>query len=515
MANCFGMLVAGMCLVLGCENTEHDAGAAGGNEGGGSGLPPVEAPPVADTCEAPIAAADVSSPTTVITACDEAGLDAALDQGGVITFDCAESPTTITLTSAKVISQDTVIDGGDSVTLSAGGTQRLFVTEGEVDFTVQHLTLADARVNGPRGDGPSEENSGAAIYRGSDATLAVVGCTFLNNHATASGNDVGGGAIYSRGGDTIIVGSTFDGNSAASGGAIGNLRSNLTVVNSVFVNNQALEQNGGAVAVDGQNPDHGRVMVLCGITVRNNSAQLEGGGVYRYGYPDESTEIDSCTFDGNSAEAAEGSHAGGLYVLTDTPGAMPLTLTNSAITRNTSGNGAAGLFLYNVPVTVTNVTVAENVAIHSLAGGIAANGVSGTLTNCTIANNHADAEDSFGGGITGAENLQLDNTIVANNTAGNEWNPVNCTATAGSGANNLQHPAEMASGGADTECAPGITFTDPLLGPLADNGGPTETMALLPGSPAIGAGSNCPATDQRGEPRDSGCDLGAVRFDGE
>jgi hypothetical protein len=508
-------LAAALSLCLGCSGSESD-GASPAPEGG-QNLPRVQPPPVADTCDVPVEAVDVSSPTTVVGAngegCTEAALDAALAQGGIITFDCGEAQTTLTLSAAKIISQDTILDGGDRVTLSAGGSQRLFVTEGEVNFTVQHITLADARVDGPRGDGPSEQNSGAAIYRGPDSTLTVIGVTFRNNHATAVGNDVGGGAIYSRGGETIIVASTFDGNSAASGGAIGNLRSNLTVINSVFVNNQALDQNGGAIAVDGQNPERGKVMTLCGLVIRNNSARLEGGGVYRYGYPEESTVIDSCTFDSNSAEAAEGSHAGGLYVLTDTPGAMPLSLTNSSIIRNSSANGAAGLFLYNVPVTITNVTVAENVAVHSLAGGIAANSVSGALTNCTIAYNHADASDSFGGGITGAENLELVNTIVAHNTAGNDWNPINCTQTAAAGAHNLQYPAERPSGDADTECAPGIEFADPLLGPLVDHGGPTETLALLPGSPAIGAGENCPATDQRGEPRDSGCDLGAARFD--
>ncbi|HEY1918443.1 MAG TPA: choice-of-anchor Q domain-containing protein [Streptosporangiaceae bacterium] len=52
-----------------------------------------------------------------------------------------------------------------------------------------------------------------------------------------------------------------------------------------------------------------------------------------------------------------------------------------------------------------------------------------------------------------------------------------------------------------------------MLGPLADNGGPTKTIALLPGSPAIGTGGKCPATDQRGDPRSrkTGCDIGAFQ----
>jgi hypothetical protein len=311
----------------------------------------------------------------------------------------------------------------------------------------------------------------------------------------------------------VVTGCTFDGNSAASGGAIGNLRSNLTIVNSAFVNNHALDQMGGAVALDGQNMDHGKVFTLCGVVARNNRARLEGGAVYRYGYPDESTVIDSTTLDGNVVEDEAGGLAGGLYHHTDTPGVMPLTLTNSTISNNTSARGAGAMFFYNSPVSLTNVTIAGNVAQTSLAGGIAANGVSGTLLNCTIADNHADHADSFAGALIGGGSLTLVNTIIANNTAGNAWNPVSCTDTAAGGDHDLQFPATQGSGGADTPCVTGITFADPLLGPLQDNGGPTLTIALLPGSPALGAGAGCPPTDQRGTARTDGCDIGAFQHD--
>jgi hypothetical protein len=460
---------------------------------------------------------DVTGPSSVVGSgqgtCTEAGLDAALAKGGVIVFDCGSSEATLTLANSKTIARDTMIDGGGKLTLSGGGTHRIFVTEGDVNFTVQNLSLADAMVDGPRGTGPSAANSGAAIYRQSSGKLTVINSTFTHNRATLVGNDVGGGAIYSYGGDSIITGSTFDGNSAASGGAIGNLRSNLTIVNSTFVNNVAADQMGGAIALDGQNADHGKVFTLCGVIVSNNRAALEGGGVYRYGYPDESTVIDSSTFDGNSAENASSGLGGGLYVHTDTDGAMPLTLTNSTISHNSAGHGAGGLFLYQVPASLTNVTIANNTAVNSLGGGLAANGTSGTLKNCTIAGNHANDAGSFGGGIIGGTNLTLINTIVANNTAGNAWNPVSCTDQARGGDHDLQYPSEQGSGQPDNPCVAGVTFADPLLGPLEDHGGPTLTMALLAGSPAIGAGADCPATDQRGHPRTPGCDIGAYQHD--
>ena len=74
---------------------------------------------------------------------------------------------------------------------------------------------------------------------------------------------------------------------------------------------------------------------------------------------------------------------------------------------------------------------------------------------------------------------------------------------------NLQWPQTKASGNADQPCAAGITFADPLLQPLADNGGLAQTFALGAGSPAIDRGHGCPATDQRGLPRAAPCDSGA------
>jgi len=507
-------------LVMACGD-DGSGGGTGGNGGSGAGSSggaggSVTPPPTPDSCDAPIGEADVSSPTAVVgsgVGCSEADLDAALAGGGVITFDCG-TDATITVTSAKVITQTTVIDGGGEVTLSGGGSSRILLVESEVDLTLQNITLADARVSGPRGDGPGPDNSGAAVFRHSSSALHVINSTFTNNHATESGADVGGGAIYSYGGDTVIVGSTFDGNSASGGGAIGNLRSNLSIYNSSFANNRALDTNGGAVALDGLNPDQGKVFTLCGVIATNNRARIEGGAVYRYGYPDESSVIDSTTLDGNFAEDADAAaHAGGLYHHTDTPGVMPLYLSNSTISNNTSANSAGGMFFYNSPVELTNVTIVNNSALDSLAGGIAVNGVTGTFRNCTIANNHADDTDSFAGALTGAGELTIVNTIIAGNTGGNEWNPVSCTETAGGGSNNLQHPPQQGSGNDDTPCVSGIEFVEPLLGPLQDNGGPTHTMALLEGSPAIGSGTDCPETDQRGVARDNGCDVGAYQHE--
>ena len=121
-----------------------------------------------------------------------------------------------------------------------------------------------------------------------------------------------------------------------------------------------------------------------------------------------------------------------------------------------------------------------------------------------------------------AGSVTLQNTVVANNSQFPDTpqrDPANCSGSVTSRGNNLDGDGTCSLTG------PGdLSKVDPKLGPLADYGGPTQTQALLPGSPAIDAGSNvdCPATDQRGfqRPRDGDgngtqvCDIGAFESDG-
>jgi len=89
---------------------------------------------------------------------------------------------------------------------------------------------------------------------------------------------------------------------------------------------------------------------------------------------------------------------------------------------------------------------------------------------------------------------------------------VACHETFGDGGGNVQWPDVKNNGNADMPCAAGILFADPELLPLGDNGGPTETMALPEGSPAIDVGADCPERDQRGEARAGECDSGAFEY---
>jgi hypothetical protein len=459
-------------------------------------------PPPPPTCPAPISAVDTSSPDHVVGdgtpgSCTEANLTPALTAGGVVTFACGPDPITITVTAQQELANDTVIDGGGLVTLSGGGTTRILHVASAWDVVSPHVTVQNlAFTGGYTTDDVNTHDTdqgGAAIFR-EGGTLDVIACSFVDNHGPTTGQDVSGGGITSQGiGDTTIVGSTFAHNSASDGGAVGNLGNGLTIVDCTFDENAATGNsgnpgnggNGGALVFDGAMTS----MTICGSTFTNNTAGAYGGAVFRVAYSDEPTTIDKCTFDGNSSDTSVGL-AGGLY-LEDTTIAM----TASTISNNRSHYGG-GIWIGHAAVAqIVNVTIANNVADQG--GGIwVAGNVTGSLTNCTIAGNTTTPGGYAPGVFSGATELALANCIVSG--GGCKDGPLS------SGGPDIQFP-DMGM-----PCVPSATIADPLLGALGDNGGPTETMVPGSGSPAIGAGSSCPATDQRGDPRPGACTLGAV-----
>src|SRR5690606_9500289 len=186
-------------------------------------------------CDVPVEAllADVSNPTTVIgdgtpESCTSDAFLAAVEGGGVITFDCGPGPVTITLDrTAKVVndaSEEIVIDGGGLVTLSGGGERRILYMntcdEAQVwttphcddqdhpRLTVQNLTFVDGNAAGHSPDG-----GGAIFVRG--GRLKIVDSRFLRNRCDPTGPDVGGGAVrvFDQHMDlpVYVAGSTFGG----------------------------------------------------------------------------------------------------------------------------------------------------------------------------------------------------------------------------------------------------------------------------------------------------------------
>jgi hypothetical protein len=470
-------------------------------------LPPYDGTTPPPTCAPPVSLRDVSSPTAVVgdgtpASCTAATLQAAATAGGTIVFDCGPSPVTIPIASTIVFKKETVLDGGGRVALSGEGAARILLLDSGYDQTTPRLTVQRLRLQDGRSARVASDDTasgGAAIYR-DGGSLTVIDCVFLGNHAPSPGQDLAGGAIYAfGGGETVIVGSTFIGNSASNGGAVGSLNGDLTIVNSTFTDNQARGTGGnpgqggcgGALYQDG---DAERT-TLCGVTIRGSTAGAIGGGVFRVSnFAHGSFAMDRSAVDSNTVTPAGSGNAGGLY-LED----LQLAITASTISRNRAFyNG--GLWINGGHADLTNVTVAENAATGSNGGGLwLGNGPNGTMLNCTIANNHATATDQVAGAIFGA-GLTLQNTLISGNTA--MWRPV-CDVEHADGGGNLQWPDQA-------RCTASLSTADPLLGPLGDGGGPTETMAPAATSPARGRGLGCPATDQRGQPRASACTAGAV-----
>ena len=326
--------------------------------------------------------------------CTEAALDTALSGGGSVDFDCGAAPHTIVVTSPKIISDSTVIDGGGLITLSGGNTVRIF--EVQAGFT---LSLTDiSLVNGYTPDLPGyipDLELGGAIYVNGGATVNITDSTLANNTSDFDSADVfiagGAGAIHNAG-TLNISGSTFSGNSAAGPGG-------------------------------------------------------DGGAIFSSG----TLNVSNSTFYNNSASPG-------------TPGS-----TGSAMRIN---GGTA---------TITHVTISDNQ--HSVGYG-ALDVSSGTVT--------------------------LSRSILANSLSG-----FDCRDQAGT-VTSTSNLIETDSG--TDPCTAAIAA--PLsLGALQDNGGPTQTMALVgPGNPARDAGGAAcgVATDQRGvaRPQPGGnCDLGAFEVD--
>jgi predicted outer membrane repeat protein len=268
-----------------------------------------------------------------------------------------------------------------------------------------------------------------------------------------------------------------NGGGEGDGGAVYNCGSDVTIIDSVLTGNRVVRGNGndgfgGAIYSCG-----GGTLNLINDTFSGNMA-VEGGAICNGG----TLNIYNSTFSGNVARH----HRGGAIFNYGT-----LTINNSTFSGNRTRRGSGG-------------------AIHNgvlfVGKGIL------SINNSTIAGNIAG--DGHGGGIfslSGATAV-LQNTIVANNVGGN------CKGTLKSKGYNLS---------SDDSCsfhnAGDLNDTDPNLGRLRNNGGPTKTLALLPGSPAIDSGnpSGCTngqghllKTDQRGKPRpdkedSSGCDRGA------
>ncbi len=237
---------------------------------------------------------------------------------------------------------------------------------------------------------------------------------------------------------------------------------------------------------------------LSKLTIRNGRANY-GGGISNSG----TLTINGCTISGNVAN----DNGGGMEL-----SGGPVTINNSTITANSASYYGGGIENVFGPLTINNSTITQNTAEYSGGGIELTHGGTATISSTTIAANTAFV-DGGGGLVTyDISSATFQNSIVANNAFGN------CSGTTNSAGHNLSSDLTCNFSGIGD-----MSNTNPKLGVLSNNGGPTQTIPLMEGSPAIDAGNpnGCADSkgrllkiDQRGYPRpdqedSSGCDMGA------
>ena len=360
-----------------------------------------------------------------------------------ITFDPVTSGVPIELTQGGLeITNGVSITGLGAANTTVDGKSLSLIFNIHTTFEdPRAVTLDGLKLTGGKG------NDAGAI-RSQFAFQTVSNCIIEDNHATAATFSAGGG-IHARSGVTVIN-STISQNSAG-GGGIFSLGAGVTVINSTISGNSALRIAGGGGSGGGISTSNGAPVTISNSTISGNTAAVLGGGIHAFGH----LTISNSTISGNSANLANpASGGGGISV----GRGRNLTVINSTISDN-SGSYGGGIFhggvLLGNTVTISNSIVAGNSDRDNFApdlGGIFAS-VRVTVTNSLIGDN----------GITGLMPAPVGAPDDNGNFIGTAIAPI-----------------------------------DPLLDPLADNGGPTQTMALLPGSPALNAGNDDLALDAAG-----------------
>ncbi len=263
-----------------------------------------------------------------------------------------------------------------------------------------------------------------------------------------------------------------------------NLANDISLTASTTAINNAnlgvsLRIEGNGHTVNGQNISgvrpftivSGTIVTMQAITITRGNVASSGGGIRNEG----TLSVVNSTISHNTAS----NHGGGIY------NDGTLSVVNSTISHNTAYIGGGGIFSFSM-ASVVNSTISDNTSDY---GGGIYNEDTLTIHNSTISGNTA----TNGGGIRSWGQLTLANTIIANSLNGGD-------CSLGSGTIHASYSL-IADGlgcvnGTDSNNLTG----DPLLGPLQDNGGPTFTHALLPGSPAIDKGNNAAALDAAGQP---------------
>jgi hypothetical protein len=405
-----------------------------------------------------------------------------------IAIELGTAPAMITLALGQLELSNTkyaitIYDGSGQgpVTISGNGVSRVFQVDSQVTATITGLTIASGVTNG----------SGGGVYNEKGASLNLQNCIIESSSA-----NVMGGGLDSNGRATL-TGCTISGNKSSSWGAgIENHgyypnAAAMTLTDCILSGNSS---NSGAAGLN----TNGTVE-LTNCTLSGNTSGSSGAIATENGWAD----LTRCTISNNFARGSAGGFA-------SFGGTAPSELTDCTISGNTTSGPGGALDNMGGAVYLTNCTLADNTS-QSRGGGVAIEGgATVDLTDCTLSSN---TTPGLGGGVYNGGMATLADTIIAGNSSGTGGD-IDGGGTL-TGSYNLvgRHSGGLESG----QDGNIVDVTDPVLSALGNYGGLTQTMAILPGSAAVGAGTpeSGATTDQRGDPLNSPTpDIGAYQSQG-
>lgn len=473
--------------------------------------------------------------------------------GDDIDFDLPACPCVIQHTAAMAITAKAITingPGATQLTLDGNGSARFFTLSPTLPQTT---ALTVSGISFTNGGGPS---GGVALTQ-PGTSLTFFNSAFFNNNTNDGGvflvvGQTGGGPQGQN--NLSLLSSTFTDNSAVSGvGGVINILNGVnvqvTISNSTFTQNSAringgvISNSGGSIHITNSNLSDNTVsgtpgsnagaiyindagsLIIRGTDINENTASSSAGAI---NVIDGTVQLDSVNVNGNSLTAPGSGGAinvgltgsltgtrvnitgnsvaalgggGGISINSGT-----VNLRDSLIATNIANGGGGGVFVTGGNLTLINSTVSGN-QTNQAGGGIYSDNAFVTLQNTTIAFN--DAAPGDGGGIAASgpsSTIALRATLIAQNTSAANGGPDVYGDVVSQGYNlfgNRNRLTGVVNGfNGDILPAVGVTL-DPLLSPLANNGGPTRTHALQAASPAVDKGQAALGvlTDQRGSPR--------------
>jgi CSLREA domain-containing protein len=414
-----------------------------------------------------------------------------------LTLQNSNEPDTGLLGDLDVTSSMHILGAGALTTaIDGAGLSRVMEITGTIAVWIEAITFQN---------GDESYGAGILVQAGSDLTLSD--SRLVHNDA------LDGGGLVNLGTATLAASQVLWNHADLSSGGISNSGS-LTLTDGLVQGNAA---GGHFVSACGGISNGGTLLIL-GSTITENAASLVGGGICNGGV----VTMSQSTIESNTAGSGGGLENSGVVSVSAS------TIDNNGASGNLGGGG--GGVRNSGWLTLVNDTISGNWAsgvLGGLGGGVYNTDGVLVMNNVTVVNNRTDNDEQSGQGaglLVAGGAVIVTNSLLAQNR--NQVNPDIFSDCAGSLAYAAYDLIQAFS-----ECTLAATGPGNLLGqvpfvlPLTDNGGPTLTHALAPGSPAFDAGSatlpesggwSCAATDQRGAPRPAyeRCDLGAFEYDG-